>query len=107
MSKGFNNVIIMGNVTRELDLRTTPDGTNVTQFSLAVNRMKEGVDFIDCVAFAQPAEVLAKYLKKGDRVLVKGRLKQHTWVQDEANRSKLEVVVEDFNFIGGGDATQA
>ncbi len=113
MAKGFNKVILMGNLTRDPETRTTPSGQSVTSFSLAVNRtwkgadgqQQEAVSYIDCNAWGKPGEIIAQYLGKGRAVLVSGRLEQRSWDDKESGqkRSKVEVVVEDFNFVGGGD----
>jgi single-strand DNA-binding protein len=112
MAKGFNKVILMGNLTRDPETRTTPSGQTVTNFSLAVNRTWKGADgsnqeavsYIDCVAWGKPGEIIAQYLGKGRAVLVSGRLDQRSWDDKESGqkRSKIEVVVEDFNFVGDG-----
>lgn len=112
MAKGFNKVILMGNLTRDPETRTTPSGSSVTNFSLAVNRTWKGqdgqtnedVNYIDCVAWGKPGEIIAQYLGKGRAVLVSGRLDQRSWEDKESGgkRSKIEVVVEDFNFVGDG-----
>ena len=112
MAKGFNKVILMGNLTRDPETRTTPNGQTVTNFSLAVNRTWKGADgqqnedvnYIDCVAWGKPGEIIAQYLGKGRAVLVSGRLDQRSWEDKESGgkRSKIEVVVEDFNFVGDG-----
>lgn len=110
MAKGFNKVILMGNLTRDPETRQTPNGQSVTNFGIAVNRtwkgqdgsMQEQVSFIDCVAWGRTGEVIAQYMQKGRPILVSGRLDQRSWDQDGQKRSKVEVVVEDFNFIGGG-----
>jgi len=112
MAKGFNKVILMGNLTRDPESRTTPNGQSVTNFSLAVNRTWKGADgqqnedvsYIDCVAWGKPGEIIAQYLGKGRAVLVSGRLDQRSWDDKESGqkRSKIEVVVEDFNFVGDG-----
>lgn len=112
MAKGFNKVILMGNLTRDPETRTTPSGQSVTNFSLAVNRtwkgqdgqQNEDVSYIDCVAWGKPGEIIAQYLGKGRAVLVSGRLDQRSWEDKESGgkRSKIEVVVEDFNFVGDG-----
>ncbi len=123
MAKGFNKVILMGNLTRDPEVRTTPSGQSVTNFSIAVNRswkgadgnQQESVSYIDCVAWARIGEVIAQYMQKGRPILVSGRLDQRSWEQDGQKRSKVEVVVEDFNFVGGagsggdygGDAEQS
>lgn len=110
MAKGFNKVILMGNLTRDPETRTTPNGQSVTNFSLAVNRtwkgadgnQQEAVSYIDCVAWGRTGEVIAQYMQKGRPILVSGRLDQRSWEQDGNKRSKVEVIVEDFNFVGGG-----
>ena len=112
MAKGFNKVILMGNLTRDHETRTTSGGQSVTRFSLAVNRtwrnangeQQEAVSFIDCVAWGKPGEIIAQYLQKGRAVLVSGRLDQSSWEDKETGgkRSKIEVVVEDFNFVDSG-----
>jgi single-strand DNA-binding protein len=110
MAKGFNKVILMGNLTRDPEVRSLPSGQSVTNFSLAVNRTwkgqdgntQESVSYIDCVAWGRTGEVIAQYMQKGRPILVSGRLDQRSWEQDGQKRSKVEVVVEDFNFVGGG-----
>lgn len=118
MAKGFNKVILMGNLTRDPETRNTPSGQSVTNFSLAVNRTWKGADgqqnedvsYIDCVAWGKPGEIIAQYLGKGRAVLVSGRLDQRSWDDKDSGqkRSKIEVVVEDFNFVsdgaGGGES---
>jgi len=109
MARGFNKVIIMGNLTRDPELRSIPSGQQVAGFSLAVNRtwknasgeQQEAVDYIDCNAWGKPGEIITQYMTKGSAILVSGRLQQRSWEQDGQKRSKVEVVVEDFNFVGG------
>lgn len=111
MAKGFNKVVLMGNLVRDPELRTTPNGTSVCGFSLAVNRtwrnaqgeQQEAVDFIDCNAWGKAGEIISQYMAKGRAILVSGRLQQRSWEQDGQKRSKVEVVVEDFNFVDGGN----
>ena len=119
MAKGFNKVILMGNLTRDPETRTTPSGQSVTSFTLAVNRtwrgqdgsQQDSVSYIDCVAWGKTGEVIAQYLGKGRALLVSGRIEQRSWEDKESGqkRSKVEVVVEDFNFVdsrtGAGDTT--
>lgn len=112
MARGFSKAIITGNVTRDPELRTTPSGAQVCSFSVAVNRnyrdnngaQQETVSFIDCVAWAKSAEIIAQYAKKGTAILVSGRLEQRSWDDQKTGqkRSRVEIVVEDFNFLGGG-----
>ena len=102
----------MGNLTRDVEMRTTPSGQSVANFSLAVSRSWKGQDgqqqeqtsFINCVAWGKPGEIIAQYVSKGNPLLVSGRLDQRSWEDKESGqkRSTVEVVVEDFNFIGGG-----
>jgi single-strand DNA-binding protein len=111
MAKGFNKVILMGNLTRDPETKTTPSGQSVTNFSIAVNRtwkssdgsQQEQVSYINCVAWAKTGEVIAQYMTKGSPLLVSGRLDQRSWDDKESGqkRSTVEVVVEDFNFVGG------
>jgi len=112
MAKGFNKVILMGNLTRDIEVRTTPSGQTVANFSLAVSRSWKGQDgqtqdqtsFINCVAWGKPGEIIAQYVKKGDPLLVSGRLDQRSYDDKDGNkRQAIEVNVEDFNFIGGGN----
>ena len=112
MAKGFNKVTLMGNLTRDIDLRTTPNGQSVGNFSLAVSRswknqngeQQEATSFINCVAWGKPGEIIAQYLKKGDPLLISGRLDQRSYEDKDGNkRQAVEVNVEDFNFIGGGN----
>ena len=112
MAKGFNKVILMGNLTRDPEVRTTPNGQSVASFGLAINRTWRGADgeqhesvsYIDCVAWGKTGEIIAQYVQKGRALLVSGRLEQRSWDDKESGqkRSKVEVIVEDFNFVGGG-----
>ena len=114
MAKGFNKVILMGNLTRDVEVRTTASGQSVANFSIAVSRSWRGQDgqqqdqtsFINCVAWGKVGEIIAQYVKKGSPLLVSGRLDQRSYEDKDGNkRSAVEVVVEDFNFVGGrGDA---
>lgn len=110
--KGFNKVVLLGNLTRDPETRTTGSGQSVTSFSLAVNRswrgsdgqQQESVSYIDCTAWGKAGEIIAQYMGKGRALLVSGRLDQRSWEDKETGgkRSKVEVVVEDFNFVDGG-----
>lgn len=109
MSKGYNHITLMGRLTRDPETRTTTSGTNVTAFSLAVGRtwrskdgnQEEATSFINCVAWGKTGDTIAKYLGKGDPLLVDGRLDQRSYDKDGETRYAYEVVVENFNFIGG------
>ena len=111
MAKGFNKVILMGNLTRDVELRTTANGQTVASFSLAVTRswkdqsgaQQDQTSFINCVAWGKVGEIIAQYVKKGAPLLVSGRLDQRSYEDKDGNkRQAVEVVVEDFNFVGGG-----
>jgi single-strand DNA-binding protein len=109
MARSFNQVTLMGNLTRDPELRTTPNGASVCSFSLALNRSyknsdgnwTEATDFIDIVAWGPLGERVAQYLTKGRPALVSGRLQSRSWEQDGNKRSKVEVVAQDVTFLGG------
>ena len=113
MARGFSKAIITGNMTRDPELRTTPNGSTVCSFSVAVNRtfrssdgnQQESVSFLDCSAWGKAAEIINQYAKKGTGILVSGRLEQRSWEDKNSGqkRSRVEIVVEDFNFLGGID----
>ncbi len=106
----FNKVFLMGNLTRDPDLRYMPNGTAVANFGLAVNRKWKSGDgsdreetlFIDVTAFARQAEVMSEHLSKGRPVFIEGRLRLEQWEdrQSGQKRSKHTVTVENFQFIG-------
>jgi len=109
----FNKVILVGNLTRDPELRYTPKGTAVARITLAVNRTytsgeggekKEEVSFVDVDIWGRQAEVISQYMKKGRPLLVEGRLKQDTWEDKNTKQkqSKLKVVLESFSFIDSG-----
>jgi single-strand DNA-binding protein len=97
----FNRVVLAGNLTRDPELRFTNDGIPVCSFGLAVNRVRsksEEVDFFDISAWRELGETIANYKKKGDPILVEGRLQYRTWeAQDGSKRSKADNV----QFLGG------
>lgn len=109
MARSFNQVILMGNLTRDPELRQIPSGQSVCSFSLALNRSykgqdgewKEATDYVDIVAWGPLGERVAQYVTKGRPVLVNGRLQSRSWEQDGQKRSKLEVVAQDVTFLGG------
>ena len=117
----YNKVLLMGNITRDIELRHLPtSNTAVANIGLAVNRkwrdaageLKEEVTFVDCEAFGKTAENISKFFSKGKPIFLEGRLKLDTWKDktDGSNRSKLKIVVETFEFVeskaggGGGGA---
>jgi single-strand DNA-binding protein len=109
MARSFNQVILMGNLTRDPELRTIPSGQQVCSFSLALNRSykgqdgswQEATDYIDVTAWGPLGERVAQYLSKGRPCLVNGRLQSRSWEQDGQKRSKVEVVAQDVTFLGG------
>ena len=101
----LNVVTILGRLTRDVELKQTNGGT-VARFSLANGYRKkqgseyvEATNFIDCVAFGKTGEAIHKYVSKGQRLLVSGALRWSSWESDGKKHSKLEVLVESFNFI--------
>ncbi len=107
---GFNRVILAGNLTRDPQLSYTPNNVPVCEFGMAINRRwrdKDGnqqdeVCYVDVNAFGRTAELISQYLTKGRPILVEGRLRYRQWTSKEGqNRSKLEVVAENFQFLGG------
>ena len=108
----YNRVILVGNLTRDIELKYTPGGTAVTDIGMAVNDRRksasgEWVDettFVDVTLWGRTAEVAGEYLGKGSPILVEGRLKLDTWETDGQKRSKLRVVCERMQMLGGGGA---
>ena len=111
MAGSFNKVMLMGNLTRDIELRHTSGNTAVAKIGIAVNRkyrvgegenreMREEVTFVECEAWGRTAETMSQYLHKGKPVFIEGRLKLDQWQdKDGNNRSKLLVVVENFQFV--------
>jgi single-strand DNA-binding protein len=109
----LNRVLLIGNLTRDPELRVLPKGTSIAAFGLAINRewkdeagqKKEEVTFIDCEAWGKPAEIIAKYCAKGRPLFVEGRLKLDSWEDKQSGqkRTKLKVVVENFQLLGSRD----
>jgi single-strand DNA-binding protein len=112
----FNKVILMGNLTRDPELRYTPKGTAIARLGLAVNRswktetgeLKEEVTFVDVDAFGRQAETIGQYMKKGRPLLIEGRLKLDQWddKQTGQKRSRLLVVLETFKFVDSGQRSE-
>ena len=105
----FNRVVLAGNLTRDPELRFTNNGIPVCEFGLAVNRVRsknEEVDFFDITAWRELGETIANYKKKGDPILIEGRLQYRTWeAQDGSKRSKVDVVADNVQFLGRGDGS--
>jgi len=111
----FNNVILVGNLTRDPEIRFTTSGVAVASFGLAVNNRykKDGnvvdeVSFFDIEAWQKTAELCGEYLKKGRSVLIQGRLKQDRWEDDHgAKRSKVKIVAVAVQFLGAKEKDEA
>lgn len=103
MARSINQVILMGRLTRDPEMRTTPSGKSVTNFSLAVDRLgnDDSADFFDITAWEKTGELVNQYLSKGRRCLVQGRLSFRTWEQDGQKRSKVDVIANDVTFLDG------
>ena len=108
----FNKVILMGNLTRDIELRHTQGGMAIAKFGMAINRrsstkdgeQRESTCFVDMTAFGKSAELHNQYVRKGSPLFVEGRLEYSTWEsQDGGKRNKLEVIVENFQFMSSGN----
>lgn len=112
----LNKVLLMGNLTRDVKLTYLPSNTPVAELGMAINRnwvgqdgqKHEEVTFVDLTMFGKRAEVLNKYLHKGDPLFIEGRLKLDTWddKQSGQKRSKMRVMIEDFQFLGRGGGSR-
>jgi single-strand DNA-binding protein len=112
----LNKVMLIGNLTRDPEIKYTPKGTAIAAFGLAVNRnyttesgeKREEVTFIDLEAYARLAEIIGEYCKKGRPIFVEGRLKLDTWddKQSGQKRSKMKVIVETMQLLGGREGGQ-
>ena len=118
----YNKVLLMGNITRDIELKQTPSNQSVATIGLAVNRRfktkdgedREEVTFVDCEAWGRTAEVIHQYFGKGKPIFIEGRLKLDQWEDKEGKKqSRLRVVIEEFQFVeskggggggGGGDS---
>ncbi|MEQ9459540.1 MAG: single-stranded DNA-binding protein [Phycisphaeraceae bacterium] len=109
----FNRVVLMGNLTRDPEMRMLPSNTPVVDIGLAVNERyregstgewKERANFIDCTAFGRTAENISKFFGKGRPILIEGKLRWESWEDKEGNkRSKVKVVIDSFEFVGPRD----
>ncbi|TAN38133.1 MAG: single-stranded DNA-binding protein [Nitrospirae bacterium] len=110
----FNKVILIGNLTKDPELRYTPQGTPVCTIRLASSTkyksgdgMKEETLFIDCIVWGKQGESVAQYLAKGKTALVEGRLQERKWETDGQQRSKFEIVAQTVRFLSGGKKESA
>ena len=111
----FNKVIMMGNLTRDPELRVTPSGLSICKLGVALNRSytkqdgtkQEETTFVDVDGFGKQAELISQYLKRGDPIFLEGRLRLDQWeTKTGERRSKLCVILENFQFVGrSGDAS--
>ena len=110
MAKSINQVILMGRLTRDPEVRTTTTGKTITSFSLAVDRggQEDQADFFEVTAWEKLGELVSQYLSKGRRCLVQGRLRQDSWDDKETGkkRSKVEVVATDVTFLDGPSGSE-
>lgn len=106
----YNRIVLVGNLTRDPQLSYTPNNTAVCKFGIATNRSwrdregntREETCFVDCTLFGKGGEVFNQYMSKGQMALVEGRLSLNQWTTPEGDkRSKHEVIVENFTFLGG------
>ncbi|MBQ9785094.1 MAG: single-stranded DNA-binding protein [Clostridia bacterium] len=111
----INHVTLAGNLTRDVDLRSTASGTSVMKFGIAVNeRVKNNQtgewedrpNFVDCTMFGTRAEAVSKYLSKGSKVALEGKLRWSQWEKDGQKQSKLEVIVDEIEFMSRSDSQQ-
>ena len=110
MAVDINVVVLVGRLTRDCELKSTPQGTSVCRFSIAVNRRKrtgdrweDEVSYFDVVLWGKSAETLKPYLQKGRQVSIEGELRQNRWDQDGKTVSKVEVVANNVQLLGGGN----
>ena len=110
----FNRIILIGNLTRDPEVRYTPGGTPVATISIAVNskykqgdETKEEVLFINAVVFGKQAESCGHYLNKGNPVLVEGRLRERKWETEGVQKSKFEVIARDVRFLPKRDSARS
>jgi len=115
LAKSFNQAIVMGNLTRDPELRSTPSGQQVASFAVATNRTwmdqsgerKEAVEYHEIVAWGKLGELAAQYLSKGRKVMVVGRLQTQSWEKDGVKRQRTEIVASDVNFLDAPGAAPA
>lgn len=112
---GINKAIVAGNLTRDPEIRTTQGGMPVMSFGIAVNERRRNAagewedrpNYIDCTMFGARAESVSRFLSKGSKVAVEGRLRWSQWEKDGERRSKIEIVVDEIEFMSRADAAPA
>ena len=107
MANDINRVFMIGRLTRDPELKYTQGGTSIASFSLANNRSytvqnekKEQVSFFNCIAWGKLGETISKYVKKGDKIAIEGRLQQRSWEKEGQKHSTVEVVIDNVQFLG-------
>lgn len=115
MANDINRVCLVGRFTRDPELKFTPTNTPIANFSIANNRSfssangekKEQVSYFNCICWGKGGQIISQYMKKGSRIIVEGRLQQRSWEDKDGNkRSTVEVVVENFQFLDGGQSQE-
>jgi single-strand DNA-binding protein len=103
----MNKTMLIGRVTKDIDLRFGKDGMAIAKFSVAVNRMKKGeVDYPNCIAFGKTAETIANYMSKGSQIGIEGHIQTGSYTNKEGNKIyTTDVIVDRFDFVGGGKTT--
>lgn len=109
MAGDVNSVVLVGRLTRESEIRYSQGGGVVVRFSIAINRRKrtgdnrweDEVNYFDCVYFGKAAEAVNQYLEKGRQVAIQGELRQNKWEQDGQSRSRVEIMVNTLQLLGG------
>lgn len=109
----INKVILAGNLTRDIEVRHTPSGVAVASFGIAVNDRRKNQagewedvpNYFDCTMFGNRAESLSKYLSKGSKVAIEGKLRWSQWEKDGQKRSKVDVIVDEVEFMSGRKET--
>ena len=99
MGKSLNQVILLGRITKDIELATTTSGKNIANFSLAVDKGNDQASFFDITAWEKTAEILSQYTRKGSKVLIQGRLDQQTWEKDGKKNSKVVVIAYDVTLL--------
>lgn len=94
----MNVLCIAGNITRDIDLRTTPSGKKVASFSVAINEGKDKTEFVNCVAWEKTGELISQYCDKGDRLSCSGKIATRSWEQDGQKKYATEMIVHQFDF---------
>lgn len=100
----MNRVVLMGRLTRDPDIRQSQSGTQIARFTLAINRMKEGADYINCIAFDKKAEVIEKYVQRGHRLLVEGHIQTGSYEGKNGKVYTTDVIVDNLEFVESKNA---